>query len=231
MNIRLAARGRTGCSRPRRRPARDPPTGARSSSSSVPWRCASERGDPFGRGREHTRWPARHARTPARCECVLPVPGGWATHYSCCGSVAGPGAAVAAPGALRDLELEVLGWRVDDGETMLTCRLVDGSVGRVPARWTDLPLRGAPERTLGVFASPGGWRQLAEVAEGVRERRPGRGGACAENGGLDVRAARVVGQREGDRAGGGVGDVSGGGSAAGDGRAGAAARAAGRGGA
>jgi hypothetical protein len=33
---------------------------------------------------------------------------------------------IAAPGALRDLELVVLGSRVDDGETLPTCRLVDG---------------------------------------------------------------------------------------------------------
>ena len=56
---------------------------------------------------------------------------------------------IAAPGALRDVELEVLGWRVDDGETMLTCRLIDGSVGRVPARWTDLPRRGARRADAG----------------------------------------------------------------------------------
>jgi hypothetical protein len=46
---------------------------------------------------------------------------------------------IAALGALWDVELEVLGWRTEDGETMLRCRLVDGSVGRIPARWTDLP--------------------------------------------------------------------------------------------
>jgi hypothetical protein len=40
---------------------------------------------------------------------------------------------VAAPGALRDLELEVLGWRTWAGELMLRCRLVDGSVGDIPA--------------------------------------------------------------------------------------------------
>jgi len=73
---------------------------------------------------------------------------------------------VAAPGALRDVVLEVLGWRVDEGETLLTCRLVDGSVGRVPARWTDLPLRVPATRPLGVLASPTGWRRLAERGRG-----------------------------------------------------------------
>src|SRR6188472_4296546 len=33
---------------------------------------------------------------------------------------------VGAPGELRDVELEVLGWRTEHGETMLRCRLVDG---------------------------------------------------------------------------------------------------------
>ena len=78
---------------------------------------------------------------------------------------------MAAPGALRDVVLEVLGWRVDDGETLLTCRLVDGSVGRVPAAWTDLPLRVAASRPLGVLGSPAGWRRLAEVAAGVGDVR------------------------------------------------------------
>ena len=68
---------------------------------------------------------------------------------------------VDAPGELRDVELEVLGWRTEDGETALICRLVDGSSGTVPARWTDLPRRVAPAPTLGVLASPAGWRLLA----------------------------------------------------------------------
>jgi hypothetical protein len=46
---------------------------------------------------------------------------------------------VAGPGDLRDVELEVLGWRTWAGELMLRCRLVDGSVGEVPAAWSDLP--------------------------------------------------------------------------------------------
>ena len=45
---------------------------------------------------------------------------------------------VAAPGELRDVELDVLGWRTEEGETALICRLVDGSSGTVPARWTDV---------------------------------------------------------------------------------------------
>jgi len=57
---------------------------------------------------------------------------------------------VAAPGDLRDVELGVLGWRTEDGETALVCRLIDGSAGTIPARWTDLPRRGVIERPLGV---------------------------------------------------------------------------------
>jgi hypothetical protein len=49
---------------------------------------------------------------------------------------------VAAPGDLRDIELDVLGWRTEDGETGLICRLADGSPVTIPARWTDLPSRG-----------------------------------------------------------------------------------------
>ena len=98
---------------------------------------------------------------------------------------------VAAPGALRDVVLEVLGWRVDDGETLLTCRLVDGSVGRVPAAWTDLPLRAPAPRPLGVLASPTGWRLLAERVAGVAGR-PVSAAACIENGGADGGAAGIV---------------------------------------
>ena len=63
---------------------------------------------------------------------------------------------VAAPGELRDVELEVLGWRTEDGETALICRLVDGSSGTVPARWTDLPRRVAPAPALGGAGHAGG---------------------------------------------------------------------------
>ena len=57
---------------------------------------------------------------------------------------------VAAPGALRDVELG--GVRVADGagETVVSCRLVDGSVGTIPARWTDLPAGRVGGEPLGV---------------------------------------------------------------------------------
>ena len=38
---------------------------------------------------------------------------------------------VAAPGALRDVELAVLGWRTEDGQTALICR----RGGRLSGRW------------------------------------------------------------------------------------------------
>ena len=65
---------------------------------------------------------------------------------------------IAAPGELRDLVLDVLGWSTDDftGETVLLCRLTDGSSGEIPARWTDLPWRIAPEVTVGGRGSPAG---------------------------------------------------------------------------
>jgi len=75
---------------------------------------------------------------------------------------------VAAPGRLRGVELAVLGWTTDDdsGEVVLLCRLVDGSAGEIPARWTDLPVRVEPQRSLGVVGSPAAWRLL--LARGER---------------------------------------------------------------
>src|ERR671914_2578880 len=55
---------------------------------------------------------------------------------------------VDAPGELRDVELAVLGWRMEDGEVALCCRLIDGSAGTIPARWTDLPRRVGDQRRL-----------------------------------------------------------------------------------
>ena len=81
---------------------------------------------------------------------------------------------MAAPGDLRDVELEVLGWRTEAGETALICRLVDGSAGTIPARWTDLPPRGAVQRPLGVVGTPAAWRLLGERLEGLRAVSPGR---------------------------------------------------------
>jgi len=79
---------------------------------------------------------------------------------------------VAAPGDLRDVELEVLGWRTEDGETALICRLVDGSPGTIPARWTDLPLRAPVEPRLGTVATPEAWRLWGERLAGLVERCP-----------------------------------------------------------
>lgn len=66
------------------------------------------------------------------------------------------------------------GWSTDDasGEAVVVCRLVDGSVGEIPARWTDLPWRGV-EGSLGVVASPAGWRLLGErLGSLAATRRP-----------------------------------------------------------
>jgi hypothetical protein len=84
---------------------------------------------------------------------------------------------VGAPGELRDVELEVRGWRTDvaAGETALICRLPDGSSGEIPARWTDLPWRVEPERPVGGVASPEGWRLLLARGERLRGRRRKRG--------------------------------------------------------
>jgi hypothetical protein len=81
---------------------------------------------------------------------------------------------IGAPGELCGVELEVLGWRTDvvSGETVVLCRLLDGSAGEIPARWTDLPLRVQPEVAVGGFGSPTAWRLL--LARGERLQRPGR---------------------------------------------------------
>jgi hypothetical protein len=86
---------------------------------------------------------------------------------------------VHAPGELRDVELDVLGWRSEQSETVILCRLVDGSSGTIPARWTDLPWRVEPEPALGVLASPAGWRLLLERGGRLRTCRPRRRGASA----------------------------------------------------
>jgi hypothetical protein len=83
---------------------------------------------------------------------------------------------IAAPGELRDVELEVRGWRTDvtSGETALICRLADGSWGEIPARWTDLRWWVQPERPVGGFGSPVGWRLLLARGERLAGRRRGR---------------------------------------------------------
>ena len=83
---------------------------------------------------------------------------------------------VAAPAGLRDLELEVRGWTTDEqsGEIALSCRLVDGSVGEIPARWTDLPVWAEPGRPVGGFGSPMAWRLLLARGERLAAGRSGR---------------------------------------------------------
>jgi hypothetical protein len=79
---------------------------------------------------------------------------------------------VAAPDGLRDRELRVLGWSTDDGsgELVLLCRLVDGSAGEIPARWTDLPVRAAQQRVVGGLGSPAAWRLLLARGEWLARR-------------------------------------------------------------
>src|SRR5215218_314996 len=86
-----------------------------------------------------TRWPAWQARIASAmlsASCRSPASSRRTTH------VVDPlperVRLVAAPGGLRDVELPVLGWRTEAGELTLRCRLLDGSSGTIPARWTDL---------------------------------------------------------------------------------------------
>src|SRR4051812_33343286 len=83
---------------------------------------------------------------------------------------------IAAPGELRGIELEVLGWRTWAGELVLRCRLRDGSVGQIPAAWTDLPPREAAGRPVVALGSAAGWRVLAGGLEEWWARRPPGGG-------------------------------------------------------
>ena len=80
---------------------------------------------------------------------------------------------MAAPGGLQGRELAVLGWTTDDdsGEVALLCRLVDGSAGEIPARWTDLPVRVEPQRPVGGVGSPAAWRLLLARGERLAGRR------------------------------------------------------------
>ena len=80
---------------------------------------------------------------------------------------------MAAPDRLRGVDLEVLGWTSDDdsGEIALLCRLVDGSAGEIPARWTDLPVRVEPQAALGGVGSPVAWRLLLARGERIAEQR------------------------------------------------------------
>ena len=70
---------------------------------------------------------------------------------------------MAAPGELRDVELEVLGWRTEDGETALICRLLDGSSGTIPRAGATFPggSRRSCRSTLSARRRPGGCCWLA----------------------------------------------------------------------
>jgi hypothetical protein len=135
---------------------------------------------------------------------------------SSCGSVAERVRLVAAPGGLRDVELEVLGWRTEPGEVALNFRLIDGSTGTIPARWTDLPRREEPEPALGSLGSPPAWRPFREPLERLQALRPRRRRASGENGGARVATARACDQRADGGRGGGLGEVAAGAPAAGE---------------
>ena len=109
---------------------------------------------------------------------LLSTPSECPSHYSRCGVFARPGAAGGRPRQLQNVELVVLGWRTEDGETALICRLVDGSTGTIPARWTDLAVAGG--------AGAGGrWGRLAGgvavVVGACRAAGWARGGALVRN--------------------------------------------------
>ena len=136
-----------------------------------------EEGDPFGRGAEEDALAGEAGADPrarSRCEsCRCPASRCRTTH--CVDSLPERVRLVAAPGGLRGRELEVLGWTSDDdsGEIALLCRLVDGSAGEIPARWTDLPVRVESQRSVGGVGSPAAWRLLLARGERLAGRRGG----------------------------------------------------------
>ena len=128
-----------------------------------------QEGDPFGRGLEDHAMPGEAGADPQRDRDVrLAGAGRVAVALLIVLIFAGAGAADRRAGRTPGVELAVLGWTIDEvsGEMALFCRLVDGSAGEIPARWTDLPVRVEPQRAVGGFGSPAGWRLL--LARGER---------------------------------------------------------------
>ena len=133
-----------------------------------------EPSDPLGRGREAHAMAGRQAQTAnATARCVLPVPASSSRTTHCVDSLPERVRLVHAPGGLRGRELAVLGWSSDDdcGELVLLCRLVDGSAGEIPARWTDLQVRVEPQRAVGGVASTAAWRLLLARGERLASQR------------------------------------------------------------
>ena len=166
----------------------------RSSASSPPWRLASASCATHSVAVANaTRWPARQARIQTRSRgafCRSRAGRRRTTH------VVDPLPArvrlVDAPGELRGVELEVLGWRTERGETALRCRLIDGSVGDDPGALDRSAARvgvGAAAGRAGVAGGRGGcWASGSSgCVSGVRCGPR----ACGENGGADVGTARA----------------------------------------
>ena len=173
---------------------------AASSSSRRP--CAlgrREPGDPFGRGRER-----RRGGRPGRRGCRARSPGG-----SCRSRASRRRTThvvdplpervrlVAAPGELRGVELEVLGWRTWDGRVDVA----------VPAgRWQrrgdpggvdgSAAAGGRAARSLGVLASPAAWRLFASAAGAGAVASSGARRSLRRNGGDRVGAVGAGGSEE-----------------------------------
>jgi hypothetical protein len=69
--------------------------------------------------------------------------------------------------------------------------LPDGSVGEIPARWTDLPVRVEPQRPVGGLGSRAGWRLLLARGERLanqRRQRVRRVAKCSGGGTMEARS-------------------------------------------
>jgi hypothetical protein len=74
---------------------------------------------------------------------------------------------------LFGVELDVHGWRYTDGEVQLRVRLADGSIGCLPAAWTNLFGQGRIG-TPSAFVSLAALRDLRQRVAALSRRRPPR---------------------------------------------------------
>jgi len=70
-------------------------------------------------------------------------------------------------------ELEVHGWRCIDGEIQLRVRLADGSIGCLPATWTNV-LGGGQATASAPFVNLDALRTLRQLIDALSRRRPKR---------------------------------------------------------
>jgi hypothetical protein len=78
---------------------------------------------------------------------------------------------------LFGVELEVHGWRCIDGEVHLRVRLADGSIGCLPATWTNV-LGDGQAAAPAAFVNLDALRNLRQLIDALSRRRTRRGRRC-----------------------------------------------------